>query len=122
AEAVDTVARGEISVSLMSIGSGSGAIVQGAPIEIVFPAEGMAIYDYYIGLASSVKNTAAAELFLNWTMSKRGQEVLATFGDYPVRTDVSAPKAGNVELPSANDINLFRFLPEDALENTQSDA
>lgn len=120
--AIDAVARGEISVSPMTVGNAAGAISEGAPIKLVFPKEGLATYEFFLGMTKSAAHPSAAKVFLNWSMSKAGQEVIAGQGDYPVMDGISAPKVADVTMPTAKERPLVRLEQEDGLKYTESDA
>ena len=73
APASDSLVRGEISIlpSLYNIVFTKQR--DGAPIEIVWPPEGMPINPYAAGIPTTAKNVNAAKLFLNWCLSAEGQ-------------------------------------------------
>ncbi|MCD4525264.1 ABC transporter substrate-binding protein [Nocardioides sp. cx-173] len=120
--AIDAAARGEIEVAPMTVGNAAGAIAEGAPITLVFPEEGMPSYEFFMGVAAGADHEAAARVFLNWTLSQRGQEATAQQGDYPACEGVEAPSIGDIELPSREEANLVRYEQADALKNTAPDA
>ena len=120
--AIDAVARGEISVSPMTVGNAAGAISEGAPIRIVFPEEGLPTYEFFVGLASKPPHPAAAKVFLNWTMSEAGQKLIAEQGDYPVRDGIPAPTIAGIKMPTAEQRPLVRLEQEDGLKYTRTDA
>lgn len=118
----DAVSRGEISVGSLPIATAYGAQVEGAPITIVTPEEGAAAFSYYLGVAADAENPNAAALFVNWSMSKAGQSASGEGGDYPVREDIPAPRAGDQELPEIGSGFLFRYDAEETLEHVEADA
>ena len=73
APAADALVRGEISIlpSLYNIVFTKQR--DGAPVEIIFPPEGMPINPYAAGIPASTANPNAAKLFLNWCLSVEGQ-------------------------------------------------
>lgn len=118
----DAVARGEISAGSLPLATAYGAKVDGAPITIVTPEEGVAGYSYYLGVAAGAENPNAAAVFVNWSMSKAGQSASGHGGDYPVREDVPAPTAGEQELPEVGSGFVHRFTAEETLDNVEADA
>lgn len=118
----DAVARGEISVGSLPIATAYGAQVEGAPITIVTPEEGAAGFSYYLGVAADAENPNAAAVFVNWSMSKAGQSASGEGGDYPVREDVPAPRAGEQELPEVGSGFVHRYSAEETLDNVEADA
>jgi iron(III) transport system substrate-binding protein len=83
------------------------AINKNAPVKFVVPDECFATYDYYTGLASTARHLAAAKVFLNWNLSKRGQQVFADLGEYSVRSDLAPPN--------------HRIAPDDAIAGAGED-
>ncbi|TQL45038.1 iron(III) transport system substrate-binding protein [Homoserinimonas aerilata] len=118
----DALARGEISVGSLPIATAYGAKVEGAPLTIVTPEEGAAAFSYYLGVTENAANTAAAQLFVNWSMSRAGQTASGEGGDYPVREDIPAPRAGDQELPAVDSGFLFRYDAEETLAHVEEDA
>ena len=45
----------------------------GAPVEIIFPSDGVPLNYYAAGVTKTAANPNAAKLFLNWCMSEEGQ-------------------------------------------------
>lgn len=118
----DALARGEVSIATVPIATAYGAQLKGAPITIAVPKEGMAGYAFYAGMTKSAPHPAAAEVFSTWLLSKRALEVSAGQGDYPARTDISNPSAGEQELPGADTDAVYRATIEDSIKNLGTDA
>jgi iron(III) transport system substrate-binding protein len=97
------------------------AVNENAPVAFVVPAEGVTAYDYYTGLASTATNTAAAQVFMNWNLSKRGQQVFSDMGEYSVRSDITAPTIRGIQLPDFNDSRVQRITPAEAIANAADD-
>lgn len=105
---LDGIARGEVSVGTVVVSSVNIARAENAPVQFVIPADGLTTYDYYTGVAADAPHRAAAELFMNWTMSRRGQSVFSQIGEYPVRTDVPTPVVLGTPLPDPDSPLVFR--------------
>ncbi|MGH3728783.1 MAG: ABC transporter substrate-binding protein [Micromonosporaceae bacterium] len=118
----DALARGEVSVATMPVATGVGAIADGAPLTIAVPKEGAVGYPFYIGVGAQAPSSNAAKVFSNWLLSKDAQEIAAEQGDYPVRSDAKAPKAGDTDLPSADSGWLYRTDAETTLAHVEEDA
>ena len=118
----DALARGEISIATVPIATAYGSQLAGAPITIAVPEEGMAGYAFYIGRAASAPHPAAAEVFATWLLSKRALQVSAGQGDYPARTDLENPKAGDLELPAADTGAIYRSPMDESIKNLGPDA
>ncbi|MEO7122444.1 MAG: extracellular solute-binding protein [Lacisediminihabitans sp.] len=116
------LARGEIAVGTVTIsGTNISATQDKAPVTFVVPTEGVVSYDYYLGLASSVKNTAAAEVFMNYNFSKRGQKVFAQIGEYPARSDVAPPTILGIKLPPVGSKLDYRMETTDTVKYSADD-
>lgn len=118
---LDALARGEIEAGTVVVSSVNIAANENAPVKFVVPTEGVTAYDYYTGLASTATNVAAAKVFMNWNLSKRGQNVLRDIGEYSVRTDVPAPFVRGVQLPDFDDPRVHRVTPTEAVAHASED-
>ena len=47
---------------------------EGAPVACIIPPEGVPMTSYGAGIPKSATNVNAARLFLNWSLSREGQE------------------------------------------------
>jgi iron(III) transport system substrate-binding protein len=99
ARLVDAIARGELVAGPMPPSRVDAVALTGAPLTFILPEEGMVVWPFYMGLSKSAKKVEAAKLYINWVMSKYGQELVVTLGDYAVRPDVGAPKLLGKQLP-----------------------
>lgn len=122
ANLTDALARGEISIGAVPIGTAYSAILEGAPITIAMPEEGAAAYPFYLGQTASTARSNAATVFVNWLLSSDGQTLAASIGDYPVNENAPTPTIGDVELPAADSGFVARSTLEESLEHLQSDA
>jgi iron(III) transport system substrate-binding protein len=119
-QVTEELTRGECAVSANLPGTVSLAIEEGAPLQIVFPTDGVPAYSQWTGLATGVENEAAAQVFLNWHMSMKGQTAVAErAGDFPVVPGAPAPtlqagEHGEVTAPEPGDPTLVfpESLPE----------
>lgn len=116
-----SLARGEIAVGTVTVSGVNVSAAQKAPVTFVVPKEGVAVYDYFAGMTSAASHPNAAKLFLNWTLSKRGQALFSQIGEYAVRTDVAAPAVLGQTLPPLTGGKAVRLAPSDATQYTSSD-
>lgn len=119
ARLVDAVARGELVAGPMPPSRVDAVALTGAPLTFILPEEGMPVWPFYMGLPSSAKNVNAAKLFINWTMSKYGQELIVTLGDYAVRPDAGAPLLLGKQLPTLDEV--YKVSVDDLLEHQATD-
>jgi len=73
APTADALVRGEISIAPSLYQIVFTKQRDGAPVEIVFPPEGVPIIPFATGVPTTAKNPNAAKLFLNWCLSAEGQ-------------------------------------------------
>ena len=122
ANLTDALARGEIGVGMVPIGTAYSAIIAGAPITIAMPEEGAAAYPFYLGQTQSTSRSNAATVFMNWLLSASGQSLAASIGDYPVNEKAPNPTIGDVELPALDSGFLYRSTLDESLANLEADA
>lgn len=122
ANLTDALARGEIAIGAVPVGTAYSAILEGAPITVAMPEEGAAAYPFYLGQTASTERSNAATVFVNWLLSKDGQTLAASIGDYPVNSEAPTPTIGDIELPAADSGFVYRATLEESLENLKSDA
>jgi len=108
------VANGEIPIGLTFEQAAFDYLKGGAPIGIVYPAEGTAIIPDGSALIANAPHPNAARLFLDFTISKEGQALVADrFGRRSVRRDVGSP-AG---LPALDKIKPIAYDLQYAADN-----
>lgn len=64
---------------------------KGAPVEFVFPKEGVSAVTEPVAIVKGTKNPEAAKAFVDFILSKEGQELAAKQGYIPARNDVALP-------------------------------
>jgi iron(III) transport system substrate-binding protein len=91
APAISDLVRGEVSISITGASSFVEQMKAGAPVDIVFPTEGVGVFPIAGGLTTTGKHPNAAAVFLNWMTSKRGGDLIAKQGSYALNPDVAPP-------------------------------
>lgn len=84
---------------------------KGAPVEFVFPKEGVSAVTEPVAILSNTKNPVAAKAFVDFLLSKDGQELALKQGYLPAHPQVALP-AG---FPARSDIKLMSFDAAKAL-------
>ena len=69
----DAIVRGEVLMGPLLYNIVYTKSKEGAPIDAVFPPEGVPINPYADGIPKTAKNPNAAKLFMNWRLSADGQ-------------------------------------------------
>lgn len=86
---------------------------KGAPVEFVFPSEGVSAVTEPVAILSTAKDPEAAKAFVDFLLSRDGQEVAAKMGYIPARADVALP-AG---YPERSSIKVLGYDAAAALAN-----
>jgi iron(III) transport system substrate-binding protein len=108
------VANAEIPIGLTFEQAAFEYLKGGAPIGIVYPAEGTAVIPDGSALIANAPHPTAARLFLDFTISKEGQALTVDkFGRRSVRKDVATP-AG---LPTLDKIKAIAYDLQWAADN-----
>ncbi|RYE84708.1 MAG: extracellular solute-binding protein [Hyphomicrobiales bacterium] len=80
---------------------------KGAPVEFVFPSEGVSAVTEPVAILSTAKNPEAAKAFVDFLLSEKGQALASSQGYIPARAGVALP-AGYPER------SAIKVLPFDA--------
>ena len=103
-EAASALAGKEFGIAMTLDYIIAALIKKGAPLAIVWPAEGAISVPSPIAIIKGTKNPNGSQAFVDYVLSKEGQEFLVKQEVIPVRGDVNPPKGQ----PSAKQI---KFLP-----------
>ncbi|KQV28242.1 ABC transporter substrate-binding protein [Rhizobium sp. Root1203] len=90
---------------------------KGAPVEFVFPAEGVSAVTEPVGILSSAKNADAAKKFVDYVLSEKGQEGFLELGYIPARTGMKVPEG----FPARESIKVLPINAAAALKSTDQD-
>lgn len=89
---------------------------KGAPVEFVFPEEGVSAISEPVAILSSTQNADAAKAFVDFLISKEGQELALSQGYLPAHPDVAVP-AG---FPDRSAIKVMPFDAAKALKEADA--
>lgn len=87
----------------------------GAPIDFVFPTEGVSYVTEPVAILSTAKNPEAAKAFVDFLVSMDGQKLALSQGYLPAHPDAGTPPG----FPPMSDIKLMEFDPAKALKDDQ---
>ncbi|WP_299816226.1 ABC transporter substrate-binding protein [uncultured Roseibium sp.] len=90
--------------------------LKGAPVEFVFPEEGVSAVTEPVAILSTAQNTTAAKAFVDFLISEDGQKLAASQGYLPAHPGIQAPEG----FPARDQIKLMAFDPAEALEKDQA--
>ncbi|MGE5307120.1 MAG: ABC transporter substrate-binding protein [Alphaproteobacteria bacterium] len=112
-EAADALAGKEFGIAMTLDYIVAGLIKKGAPLAIVWPTDGAISVPSPIAIIKGTKNPTGSKAFVDFVLSKDGQEFLVKQEVIPVRADVAPPKGQ----PSAKQIKFMPIPYEWAAEN-----
>ncbi|UWU15626.1 ABC transporter substrate-binding protein [Rhizobium sullae] len=90
---------------------------KGAPVEFVFPQEGVSAVTEPVGILASTKNADAAKKFVDYVLSEKGQEAFVKLGYIPARNGMKLPEG----FPARDSIKVLPIKAGEALKNTDQD-
>lgn len=90
---------------------------KGAPVDFVFPKEGVSAISEPVAVLANTKNPDAAKAFVSFLISEEGQKLAASQGYMPAHPAVAAP-AG---FPPLADIKILPLDPAKALQSAEAD-
>jgi iron(III) transport system substrate-binding protein len=88
----------------------------GAPVDFVWPTDGAVSIPSPVAIIKGSKNIEASKAFVDFTLSKKGQELLVKDGVIPVRPDVAPPKG----MPTADKIKMIPVPFQWAADNAST--
>ncbi|HYT56902.1 MAG TPA: ABC transporter substrate-binding protein [Verrucomicrobiae bacterium] len=112
-EAADALAGKEFGIAMTLDYIIAGLIKKGAPLAIVWPADGAISVPSPVAIIKGTKNPNGSKAFVDFVLSREGQEFLVKQEVIPVRGDVPPPKGQ----PSASKIKFLPIPYEWAAEN-----
>ncbi len=89
---------------------------KGAPVEFVFPAEGVSAVTEPVGILKTAKNVDAAKKFVDFLLSEEGQKVAAKMGYIPARNGVALPEG----YPKRETIKVLPVDAAAAVKNSEA--
>ncbi len=90
---------------------------KGAPVEFVFPEEGVSAISEPVAILANTKNPEAAKAFVDFLISPDGQEMAASQGYMPAHPDVTPPEG----FPPLSQIRIMPLDPAEALSTAEAD-
>lgn len=102
-DAVQKLASGEFTLTVVLDYMIKDMKDQGSPVDYVIPEEGAVMVVSPIALVEGGKNADGGKKFIDYVLSKEGQELLSKQNVVSVRSDITPP----AEVPSIKDIKAF---------------
>lgn len=118
---IEAVVRGDYPIAINALSVVNGQKANGAPVEFVFPEEGVAVYPLPISLSTTGEHVNAAKVYLNWVTSKHGQTISAETpgANYQARYDVPTPIVDGESLPPLSEVKVYNAPPITQAEREQ---
>jgi len=102
-DAAQRIVTGEMQIGMVLDYIVTNLKDNGSPIDYIIPQEGVLTVTSPIAIAKDSKNKALAQLFLDFTISKEGQSILASQSVVPVRSDIETPEG----VPTPDELKRF---------------
>jgi len=90
---------------------------KGAPVEFVFPKEGVSAVTEPVAILSTTKNADAAKKFVDYVLSEKGQEGFLKLGYIPARNGMPVPEG----FPARETIKVLPVDAAAALKASEED-
>lgn len=90
---------------------------KGAPVEFVFPEEGVSAVTEPVAILSTTKNAESAQKFVDYVLSEKGQEGFLKLGYIPARNGMPVPEG----FPARDTIKLLPINATEALKASDAD-
>jgi iron(III) transport system substrate-binding protein len=116
-QVLKSVASGEKAYGMIVDYMPIRAKAKGAPLEFVFPKEGVSAVTEPVAILSTAKHADAAKKFVDYVLSDKGQDGFIKLGYIPARNGMVLP-AG---FPSRESIKVLPLNAAAALKNSDQD-
>lgn len=84
---------------------------KGSPVAFVFPEEGVSAVTEPVAIMQQARNLEAAQKFVDFVLSREGQELVSEQGYLPAHPEVAPPEG----FPARDDIALMPLDTQSAL-------
>lgn len=102
---------GERAVGISSMTTATRLFLEGNPIAIVYPTDGVKLTLSASGIPANAPHPNAAKLFANYLLSKENSETLVKWGGQPLNAAVAPPKG----VPSIDEIKVGPLSEEEVV-------
>lgn len=101
--ATRAVANGEYAAVLTKNSYWNEYYTAGYPVEWIWPEEGTTFYALYVGILKGAKNIENAQLWIDWMLSREGQEAWMELRfETVLRSDIDTPEG----IPNIQDLDI----------------
>ncbi|MDE1549171.1 ABC transporter substrate-binding protein [Jeotgalibaca caeni] len=113
----DALLNGQEGIGMLVDYMANRARLDGAPIEFIYPEEGVLYVTEPIGIINGSENAELAQHFVDYILSEEGQSVTSEMGYTPVREGVAAPEG----MRGADEIEPIAFDENKVMETREAD-
>jgi iron(III) transport system substrate-binding protein len=114
---ITDVTRGEKKYGIVIDYMANNAKKAGNPVDFVYPASGSMVVTEPVGILAGTGNPEAAKAYVDFVLSKKGQEAAMQLGYVPVHRDVKAPDGlvptSSTRLIAADVAEMYRGKDDD---------
>ncbi|WP_026672410.1 ABC transporter substrate-binding protein [Alkalihalobacterium bogoriense] len=114
---LQAVAGGEQSYGVVVDFIVARAKAEGSPIDLIYPEEGVPVITEPIGIMSNTANEPAAQAFVDFVLSEKGQQLAASLGYTPIREGIAAPEG----LKGIDEMKVISHDVKELLETREED-
>ena len=111
------VASGEKMVGVLVDFMALNAKAKGSPVEFVIPKEGLTFVTEPVAILNTAKNVPAAEAFVNFLISSKGQEFSTQLGYVPLAKNVAPPKG----YPAGSSYRFMKVVPSEIVKTGEEE-
>jgi iron(III) transport system substrate-binding protein len=88
----------------------------GSPVDFVFPADGVSVVTEPVAIMSTARNVPAAKAFVDFTLSRAGQELVTQMGYLPAHPAVAPPEG----FPATSTVKILPLDVERAIAENEA--
>lgn len=114
---IKAVASGEKNYGMVIDFMVAQAKDQGSPVDLIYPEEGVPAITEPIGIIKSSDNKTLAKTFVDFVLSKEGQEFAVDMGYTPIRKGMKAP----VGLKTIDEVKVLKADTDELLSARSAD-
>lgn len=114
--ALKAVAGGMAKYGIIADADIIRAKAKGSPVDVVFPSEGVSFITEPVAIMKNTKNPEAAKKFVDFLLSKQGQELVLKQGNLPLDPSLPVPEG----FPERSQIKLIPMDADKAVETDQA--
>ncbi|MEI2386676.1 ABC transporter substrate-binding protein [Breoghania sp. JC706] len=113
--AIKAVASGAAKYAIVVDANALRAKADGSPIDFIAPKDGVSFITEPAAIMATTKHPKEAKLFIDFLLSKQGQELAASQGNLPILPGVAGPEG----FPKMEDMKLLGYDVDNAVKTNE---